>query len=74
VCETTDPSWASWFLVAAALVIDIGGVMSHGAIAAREMGVPCVINTRNGTRRLHTGDLVEVDGDAGTVTLLEHAA
>ena len=70
VCKTTDPSWASWFHVASALVIDIGGVMSHGAIVAREMGVPCVINTRNGTRRLRTGDLVRVDGDAGTVTLL----
>lgn len=73
VCETTDPSWASWFLVASALVIDVGGVMSHGAIVAREMGVPCVINTRNGTRRLRTGDRVRVDGDAGTVTVLERA-
>lgn len=74
VCETTDPSWASWFHVASALVIDIGGVMSHGAIVAREMGVPCVINTRNGTRRLNTGDLIEVDGDAGTVKVLERAS
>jgi pyruvate,water dikinase len=73
VCETTDPSWASWFVLASALVIDIGGVMSHGAIVAREMGVPCVINTRNGTRQLTTGDLVRVDGDAGTVTILERA-
>lgn len=73
VCETTDPSWASWFVLASALVIDIGGVMSHGAIVAREMGVPCVINTRNGTRRLATGDLVRVDGDAGTVTILQRA-
>jgi pyruvate,water dikinase len=73
VCETTDPSWASWFVLASALVIDVGGVMSHGAIVAREMGVPCVINTRNGTRRLTTGDLVRVDGDAGTVVVLERA-
>lgn len=73
VCETTDPSWASWFLLASALVIDVGGVMSHGAIVAREMGVPCVINTRNGTRRIRTGDLIEVDGDKGSVTILERA-
>ncbi|MGH3629498.1 MAG: PEP-utilizing enzyme, partial [Mycobacterium sp.] len=73
VCETTDPSWASWFVLASALVIDIGGVMSHGAIVAREMGVPCVINTRDGTRRLSTGDLVRVDGDAAMVTILERA-
>ena len=51
VCNTTDPSWASYFLVASALVIDIGGAMSHGAIVARELGIPCVINTRVGTER-----------------------
>jgi phosphohistidine swiveling domain-containing protein len=73
VCETTDPSWASLFLVASALVIDIGGALSHGAIVARELGVPCVINTRAGTRRLRTGDLLRVDGDTGLVTVLEAA-
>jgi len=73
VCETTDPSWASLFLVASALVIDIGGALSHGAIVARELGVPCVINTRAGTRRLRTGDLLQVDGDRGVVTVLESA-
>jgi len=71
VCETTDPSWASLFLVASALVIDIGGALSHGAIVARELGVPCVINTRVGTRRLRTGDLLRVDGNSGVVTMLE---
>jgi pyruvate,water dikinase len=71
VCETTDPSWASLFLVASALVIDIGGALSHGAIVARELGVPCVINTRTGTRRLRTGDLLRIDGDSGVVTVLE---
>ena len=49
VCNTTDPSWVGHFLVAAALVIDVGGPMSHGAIVARELGVPCVINTVSGT-------------------------
>ncbi|MGH9038393.1 MAG: PEP-utilizing enzyme, partial [Acidimicrobiia bacterium] len=73
VCETTDPSWTSMFLVAAGLVIDIGGTLSHGAIVARELGVPCVINTRVGTRALHTGDLVRVDGGAGRVEILERA-
>jgi len=74
VCETTDPSWASYFLVAGALVIDIGGAMSHGAIVAREMGIPCVINTRTGTAAIASGDLVGVDGGAGTVRVLERAA
>jgi pyruvate,water dikinase len=73
VCETTDPSWTSMFLVAAGLVIDIGGTLSHGAIVARELGVPCVINTRVGTRTLRTGDLVRVDGGAGRVDILERA-
>jgi pyruvate,water dikinase len=73
VCETTDPSWASLFLVASALVIDIGGALSHGAIVARELGVPCVINTREGTRRLRTGDLLRVDGARGVVTVLASA-
>ena len=70
VCETTDPSWASLFLVASALVIDIGGALSHGAIVARELGVPCVINTRVGTAVLRTGDRLRVDGDAGRVEVL----
>jgi pyruvate,water dikinase len=74
VCETTDPSWASLFLVASALVIDIGGALSHGAIVARELGVPCVINTRTGTRRLRTGDLLRVDGNSGVVTVLKSAS
>jgi pyruvate,water dikinase len=74
VCETTDPSWASYFLVAGALVIDIGGAMSHGAIVAREMGIPCVINTRTGTSAIASGDLVSVDGGAGTVRVVERAS
>lgn len=74
VCETTDPSWAAVFPLAGAVVIDVGGVMSHGAIVAREFGIPCVINTRTGTRRLTTGDLVSVDGGTGVVTVLERPA
>jgi pyruvate,water dikinase len=70
VCRTTDPGWASYFFVAGGVVIDVGGPISHGAIVARELGIPCVINTRNGTQRLHTGDLIRVDGTTGTVTLI----
>jgi pyruvate,water dikinase len=74
VCETTDPSWTSLFLVAAGLVIDVGGPLSHGAILARELGVPCVINSRIGTQVLRTGDLLRVDGDAGRVEVLKSVA
>lgn len=70
VCRTTDPSWITLFLMASAVVIDIGGLMSHGAIVARELGIPCVINTRDGTRRIPDGSQVEVDGSAGTVTVV----
>lgn len=73
VCNTTDPGWASYFFIASGLVIDIGGPLSHGAIIARELGLPCVINARNATQRLHTGDLVRIDGTLGTVEVLERA-
>jgi phosphoenolpyruvate synthase/pyruvate phosphate dikinase len=73
VCHTTDPSWASLFLATTALVIDIGGPMSHGAIVAREMGIPCVINTGDGTRVVGTGDRVRVDGGTGKVEILARA-
>ena len=46
--------------------------MSHGAIVARELGIPCVIGTGDGTRRLRTGDLVRLDGTAGRIEILEH--
>ncbi|HKN37806.1 MAG TPA: PEP-utilizing enzyme [Acidimicrobiia bacterium] len=74
VCRTTDPSWASAFHLAAGVVIDIGSTSSHGAIVAREMGLPCVIGTGNGTALLRTGDLLHVDGGTGVVTVLEPAA
>jgi pyruvate,water dikinase len=67
VCHSTDPSWVGLFQLSAALVIDVGGPMSHGAIVARELGVPCVINTRTGTRRIRTGERLCVDGSSGRV-------
>jgi pyruvate,water dikinase len=70
VCRTTDPSWASTMMLAAALVIDIGGPISHGAIVARELGIPCVIGTRDGTARIRTGDRLRVDGGRGEVQVL----
>jgi pyruvate,water dikinase len=70
VCRMTDPSWAGIMLTAGGLVIDVGGPISHGAIVARELGIPCVINTRDGTRRLATGDYVRVDGGTGEVLVM----
>ena len=74
VSPFTDPGWASIMFISSALVVDIGGAMSHAAVAARELGVPCVVNTRTGTRSIRTGDRVRVDGKTGRVEVLERAA
>ena len=73
VCPFTNPSWTPLFGLVEAIVIDIGGPNSHGPIIARELGVPCVINTGNGTKVLRDGDRVRVDGSRGVVTVLERA-
>ncbi len=67
VAPFTDPGWTPLFTVAGAIVMDLGGLLSHGAIVAREYGIPAVVNTRAATRRIRTGQLVTVDGDRGTV-------
>lgn len=76
VCPATAPAWAPVFGRVAAIVSDVGGAMSHAAILCREYGIPAVLGTSVGTRRIATGDLVRVDGDHGTVQLLApvHAA
>ncbi|MGH8999043.1 MAG: PEP-utilizing enzyme, partial [Acidimicrobiia bacterium] len=74
VAHTTDPSWASIMFLAKALVVDIGGLLSHAAVVARELGIPCVMHTTDGTRRLRSGDLCRVDGSAGTVEVLFRSA
>lgn len=74
VSPTTDPSWASIMFVSAALVVDIGGALSHAAVVARELGLPCVVNTQVGTSVIRTGDRIRVDGAGGTVEILERAA
>lgn len=70
VCKATDPSWASLFPLAEAVVTDVGSAMSHAAIVCRELGLPCVANTRTGTVELRDGMRVRVDGDAGTVEVI----
>jgi pyruvate,water dikinase len=69
VARGTDSAWTPLFLQADAVVVDIGGVMSHACIAAREVGIPCVIDVKTGTTRIAEGQSISVDGDAGTVTL-----
>jgi len=55
--------------MASAVVADIGGPLSHGSIVAREYGIPAVMATGEATRRIRTGQMITVDGSAGTVTL-----
>jgi phosphoenolpyruvate synthase/pyruvate phosphate dikinase len=73
IAHTTDPSWASLMFMAGALVVDIGGQLSHAAVVARELGIPCVMNTLDGTRLVHDGDRLRIDGAAGTVEILKRA-
>lgn len=73
VARTTDPSWAAIMFLSAGLVMDIGGTLSHAAVVARELGIPCVANTGIGTRVLVTGDRCRVDGTTGRIDILERA-
>jgi pyruvate,water dikinase len=70
VCPVTAPSWGPVFPKIAAAVSDIGGMMSHAAIVAREYGLPAVVGTGHATKLIKTGDRVRVDGDNGTVTII----
>jgi phosphohistidine swiveling domain-containing protein len=69
VCPTTTPAWTPLFSQARALVTDIGGILAHGSIVAREYGIPAVMGTGTATQRIASGQQITVDGDAGTVTL-----
>lgn len=70
VCRITAPSWAPVFTKIAGAVSDIGGIMAHTAIVSREYGLPAVVGTGFATQRITTGQLIEVNGDDGVVTLL----
>ncbi len=74
VCPSTDPAWVPLFVHAKALVMETGGVLSHGAIVAREFGLPAVAGLPNVTQHLKTGQVVRVDGGRGTVTVLSAGA
>ncbi|RPI58232.1 MAG: phosphoenolpyruvate synthase, partial [Chloroflexi bacterium] len=70
VAESTTPAWTPLFAMAAGVVTDIGGPLSHGSIVARANGIPAVLGTGVATLRIRSGQLVTVDGSAGTVTLV----
>ncbi len=71
VAPQTDPSWTPLFMVAAGVVVDVGAMGSHAMIVSRELGIPCAAGVSDATRRIADGTLLEVDGSAGKVTVLE---
>ncbi len=71
IAPSTDPAWTPLFLKARALVMETGGYLSHGAIVAREFGIPCVANVPGVLDAIGDGEMVEVDGYRGTVRRLD---
>src|SRR6185295_15408494 len=70
VAPSTDPGWTPLFLTAGGLVMEMGGANSHGAVVAREYGIPAVVGVPDATVRITTGQRITVDGSAGTVTVV----
>lgn len=70
VAPITDPSWTPLFLAAAGVVVDVGAVMSHAVIVARDLGIPCAVSVTDATRIIPDGALIEVDGDTGAVSII----
>jgi len=71
IAPLTDPAWTPMFVPASAVVVDVGAIMSHAVIVSRELGIPCVVSATDATKRIPDGAIVEVDGTAGTVTVVE---
>lgn len=71
VAEFTDPGWTPLFINAAGLVLEVGGALTHGAVVAREYGIPAVVGVRGATRLIRNGQRLRVDGNRGIVELLE---
>ena len=69
VTATTDPAWTPLFLVAGGLVLEQGGMLSHGAIVAREYGLPAVVNVAHATHIIRNGQHITVNADQGRVVL-----
>ncbi len=71
VAPITDPAWTPLFMPAAAVVVNVGALMSHAVIVARELEIPCVVSVPDATTKIETGTMIEVDGTLGTVTVVE---
>jgi len=69
VAVSTDPAWTPLFAIAGGVVTEYGGLLSHGAIVAREYGIPAVLDIKNATKTMKDGDIIEVDGNRGLVNI-----
>lgn len=74
VARATDPGWTPLFMNAGGIILEIGGVLQHGAVVAREYGIPCVSGISRATEILRDGQLVELDASNGIVRLLQEGA
>ncbi|WP_437979351.1 PEP-utilizing enzyme [Sorangium sp. So ce295] len=74
VAPFTDPGWTPLFLHAAGLVMEVGGLMTHGSVVAREYGIPAVVGVEAATTAIWSGARIRVDGDQGHVVILDDAA
>ncbi len=74
VARTTDPAWTPLFLLAQGIAVETGGYLSHGAIVAREFGVPAVVNVPGLFDLIENGDRILVDGDNGVIAVADRAA
>ena len=70
VTRVTSPAWTPLFALISGLVLEEGGSLSHGAVVARECGIPCVLQIKDATSRIHSGEMLLLDGTEGSVTLL----
>lgn len=73
VAPFTDPGWTPLFINAAGLVMEVGGLMTHGSVVAREYGIPAVVGVLNATSHIQSGERIRVHGDQGYVEILAHA-
>ena len=71
IAPYTDPAWTPLFVPAGGVIVDVGAQITHAVIVSRELGLPCVVSVTDATRKIPDGAIVEVDGQAGTVTVLE---
>jgi pyruvate,water dikinase len=71
VCPGTDPAWTPLFMAAGGLITEVGGMMTHGSVVAREYGIPAVVGVHEATTRLKNGQRIRIDGTTGKIVVLE---